>query len=52
MQEAWTKGMNKNMIKKTENEYLQYKYGILFSIYCEVDVSPILKYESFMISYI
>lgn len=43
MREAFLKDVDKDMIKRMENEYFCENYGIFFSVFNEVDIGPLLK---------
>jgi len=46
MKKAYLKNINPEMIKKIEIDYFHASYGDTFNALTEVNVSPILKFES------
>ncbi|KAL4429432.1 hypothetical protein ABPG74_021019 [Tetrahymena malaccensis] len=49
MKKALLSDSNMDMIKKLEIDYFQFTYGSYFNAFHEVKISPILKYESYII---
>ncbi|KAL4467991.1 hypothetical protein ABPG72_015861 [Tetrahymena utriculariae] len=49
MKKALLSDSNMDMIKKLEIDYFQLTYGSYFNAFHEVKISPILKYESYII---
>ena len=50
MKKALLKDSNMALIKKFELNYFQECYGAMFNSINEIEVSPLLKYESFIYS--
>jgi len=49
MKQAYLKDSNMDKIKKFELDYFQEYYGNYFKDFHQVDVTPILRYESFLL---